>query len=226
MTIYLYKKTHKVTGLKYLGTTNSKNPYRYKGSGTYWRHHCDKHGYDIDTEILFETDSKEELKSKGIYYSELWNVVDSKEWANLKPEEGNGGGYVAGSESAKKRSAKMIGHPNWLISQSESAKKLISKAQKELLSNLTPEEKIARIKNSCCHPDSYTAERSKKISDALTGRILSDDHKKNVSIGGTRYKNSLTLEEKTIKYGKANSGKTWKLIKGKRVWMDKENQNY
>jgi len=223
MTIYLYKKTHKVTGLKYLGTTNSKNPYRYKGSGTYWRFHCDKHGYDIDTEILFETDSKEEIKSKGLYYSELWNVVESKEWANLKPEEGNGGGYVAGSESAKKRSAKMIGHPGWLKSQPESAKKLISKAQKELLSALTPEEMIARMKNSCCHPDSYTAERSNNISKALTGRELSINHKKNVSIGITAYRKTLTQEEKNNKYGRTNNGKTWRVINGKRVWMNKEN---
>jgi len=209
MTIYLYKKTHKVTGLKYLGTTNSKNPYRYKGSGTYWRFHCDKHGYDIDTEILFETDSKEEIKSKGLYYSELWNVVESKEWANLKPEEGNGGGYVAGSESAKKRSAKMIGHPGWLKSQPESAKKLISKAQKELLSALTPEEMIARMKNSCCHPDSYTAERSNNISKALAGSIRTTDSKKKQSESRKNLAKNMTEEERKQFFGGHNKGKPW-----------------
>jgi hypothetical protein len=33
MTIYLYKKTHNITGLKYLGKTAQSNPYKYPGSG-------------------------------------------------------------------------------------------------------------------------------------------------------------------------------------------------
>ena len=219
MTIYLYKKTHKVTGLKYLGTTNSKNPYRYKGSGTYWRRHCDKHGYDFDTEILFETDSKEELKSKGLYYSKLWNVVESEEWANLKPVEGNGGGYVPGSASAKKRSAKMVGHPNWLKSQPDSAKKLISKAQKELLSNLTPEEMIARMKNSCCHPDSYTAERIENMRKGMIGKKKTKTPKLLAAIEAKKERSIQNM----LKAADNHRGKTWKLIDGKRVWMDKEN---
>jgi len=221
MTHYLYKKTHKETGLKYLGKTISKNPYNYKGSGVYWKYHIKKYGYNVETEILKECSTEEELKHWGQYYSKLWNVVESEEWANLKPEEGSGGGMVAGSASAQKHSSKMIGHPNWLKSQSESAKKLIKKAQQELISKLTPDELISRMKNSCCRPDSYTPERSKKISEALTGRTLSDEHKKNVSIGGSKYKKSLTQEEKIIKYGRANNGKTWKIINGKRVWMEK-----
>jgi hypothetical protein len=226
MTIYLYVKTHKVTGLKYLGTTVSKNPHAYKGSGKYWRNHIEKHGYEVDTEILFETNNKEELTEKGLYYSELWNVVESKEWANLKPETGAGGGYVAGSESAEQVSSKLKGHPNWLKNQPESAKQLIKEAQQELIAKLTPEELTARMKNSCCHPDSYTPERAKNISNALTGRELSIEHKKNVSIGTTAFRKTLTQEEKNSKYGGAHSGKTWKLINGKRVWINKENQNY
>ena len=37
--IYLYKKTHNKTGLKYLGKTISKDPYTYSGSGVYWTRH-------------------------------------------------------------------------------------------------------------------------------------------------------------------------------------------
>ena len=44
MPIYtLYVKTHNKTGLKYLGRT-TQDPYKYKGSGTYWRSHLKKHG--------------------------------------------------------------------------------------------------------------------------------------------------------------------------------------
>jgi hypothetical protein len=92
MTIYyLYKKTHKTTHLKYLGFTK-KNPYKYKGSGIKWLSHINKHGYNVETEILFETTDRDKIHQLGEYYSKLWNVVQSPEWANLKPESGDGGG--------------------------------------------------------------------------------------------------------------------------------------
>ena len=87
--MYLYVKTHK-TGLKYLGKTN-QDPYKYRGSGTYWRRHLDKYGDDHSTEILLETDDKELFKKTALYYSDLWNIVESDEWANLVPEQGDGG---------------------------------------------------------------------------------------------------------------------------------------
>ena len=36
--MYLYVKTHNKSGLKYLGKT-IQNPFKYKGSGTYWLRH-------------------------------------------------------------------------------------------------------------------------------------------------------------------------------------------
>lgn len=91
MTIYyLYVKTHNITGLKYLGKTKN-DPYKYKGSGKYWGHHIKLHGYNVTTEILRECQSNKEVKEWGIYYSSLWNIVESNDWANLKLEEGDGG---------------------------------------------------------------------------------------------------------------------------------------
>ena len=100
-TYYLYKKTHKTTNLKYLGFTKN-NPYKYKGSGVRWLLHLAKHGYTVDTEILFETTDKHELENKGVYYSSIWNIVESNEWANMKPETGDGGG-VSGMNKGKTR---------------------------------------------------------------------------------------------------------------------------
>lgn len=91
MILYLYLKTHNKTGLKYLGKTKKENPYKYKGSGKYWIRHIAMHGYDVTTEILFKTECKEELKEKGIYYSNLWNIVDNPGFANLRIEMGDGG---------------------------------------------------------------------------------------------------------------------------------------
>ena len=90
MSIYLYVKTHRLTGLKYLGQTK-QNPFTYKGSGKLWINHFKKHGYDVHTEVIGIFDSKKELKEAGLFYSHIWNIVKSPEWANLKPEEGDGG---------------------------------------------------------------------------------------------------------------------------------------
>ena len=91
MSIYLYKKTHNVTGLKYLGKTTLSDPHKYSGSGKYWLRHLKIHGFDYTTEILKECVTKEEITYWGLHYSTLWNIVDSDEWANLKPESGDGG---------------------------------------------------------------------------------------------------------------------------------------
>jgi len=97
MTIYLYKKTHNKTGLNYLGKT-TLDPFKYRGSGTRWVPHIKKHGYDVTTEILRECSSNEEVKEWGLYYSRLWNVVKSDEWANLKEECGDGGAQIMTDE--------------------------------------------------------------------------------------------------------------------------------
>jgi len=88
--IYLYLKTHNQTGLKYLGKT-TQDPYKYKGSGLHWKSHIKKHGNDVSTEILFQTEDREEFKRVATEYSEKWNIVESTVFANLMPEEGQGG---------------------------------------------------------------------------------------------------------------------------------------
>ena len=212
----LYKKTHNKTGLQYLGKTN-KDPFKYKGSGTIWKRHIDKHGYDVNTEILLETYDHNEIKKTGIYYSELWDIVNSDSWANLKPEEGDGGNM--GPAGIKKQREKMLGHANWLTSQTDDAKKAIGEAQKKILSTLSKEEMTERMKNSCCQPESYTAERARKISESNTGVKKT----KTLKLLAAETERRNRPPEQKLKCGDYNRGKTWKLINGKRVWITKEN---
>ncbi len=100
--IYLYLKEHKQTGMKYLGQTK-KDPFKYKGSGKYWRRHIKEHGNDVNTTILGEYNNNDDLRRAGEYYSKLWNIVDSEEWANLRPETGDGGGDPRLIESYQKK---------------------------------------------------------------------------------------------------------------------------
>lgn len=102
MTIYyLMVKTHRITGLKYLCQTKRSDPYKYTGSGKYWKRHIKVHGNHIDTQILRECQTKEELSELGRHYSNLYNIVESSEWANLKPETGQGGNIQTQESIAK-----------------------------------------------------------------------------------------------------------------------------
>jgi hypothetical protein len=89
-TIYLLVKTHNRTGLKYLCQTTRADYNKYTGSGVYWKKHLKVYGYDITTEVIKECNNRDEMIYWGNYYSNLWDVAKSINWANLKPEEGNG----------------------------------------------------------------------------------------------------------------------------------------
>jgi hypothetical protein len=93
---FLYIKQHKITGLKYFGKTTGKNPIKYLGSGTYWTRHLEKHGKLVDTIWYKLFTNKKELQEFALNFSIENNIVESNEWANLKPEDGLRGGGVKG----------------------------------------------------------------------------------------------------------------------------------
>lgn len=148
ITYYLCVKTHQKTGLKYLCQTKSADPYNYKGSGTNWQKHLKEYGNVHTTEILRECYTKEELKKYGLYYSSLWNVVESDDWANLKPEDGGGGWYLTGDKNPQKRKdireKTSLGMKKYLLEnpRSEERKKQHSEWNK---SYWTAERKIQHI---------------------------------------------------------------------------------
>jgi len=110
--IYLYVKTHNVTGLKYLGKTARSNPEKYKGSGKYWRRHLKKHGNFVTTEIIGKFYNEYEASKFALQYSKDNNVVQSPDWANLKEENGLDGspkGVKFSKEHKKKLSIAQTG---------------------------------------------------------------------------------------------------------------------
>ena len=88
MTYKLMIKTHNLTGLKYLCITKRANWQDYLGSGTRWNRHLKKHGNDISTELLFESDDYSTFVEVCYYYSDLFDVANSSEFANVVPEYG------------------------------------------------------------------------------------------------------------------------------------------
>lgn len=147
---YLYVKTHNKTGLKYLGYTGKKDPYKYKGSGDYWTKHINKHGYDVTTEILKECSTKQEIKEWGLYYSSLWNVVESRDksgnkmWANLKPENGDGAG--PGKYNHMHRPEIKERHANALADPINKEKQKL--ATKEAMNRPDVREKVVKARNN------------------------------------------------------------------------------
>ena len=99
---WLYIKQHNKTGLKYFGKT-VQDPYSYTGSGKHWKNHIKVHGNDVTTTWaqLFTTEST--IREYALQFSKENNIVESKEWANLTPENGLDGGdrYSFMSEEQK-----------------------------------------------------------------------------------------------------------------------------
>lgn len=183
MTIYLYVKTHNKTGLKYLGKTESKDPHKYPGSGKYWKLHLKKHGSDYSTEIIKECQSKEEFLRWGLYYSRLWNIVESSDWANLKEETGDARGRLS-IESRKKIAAAGIGREPWNkgLTGYRAGKehhffgKSRSSEDKEKIS------KNRKGKGTGNHR-SHSKESIEKIKAARALQIITDEHKRKISEG-------------------------------------------
>jgi len=111
MSIYLYIKKHKITGLKYFGKT-TQDPYWYRGSGTRWNNHLKKHGNLVETTVIGSFSDSDALQSAALEFSLKHNIAESPEWANLIHENGRDGltpGFKHSSTTRKKISASHIG---------------------------------------------------------------------------------------------------------------------
>jgi hypothetical protein len=166
--MYLYIKTHNKTGLKYLGKTSSKDPFKYKGSGLYWKRHIEKHGYDVFTEIIYESDDVNIIKEQGLIFSKLYNIVEDPNWANLKEESGDGGwDFVNKDENIRKtRSKRMLGSGNPFYGKTH------TKETKEKLSEYTKKQIFPK----------RTLEHNEKIKKSLLGKKHSKERCENISL--------------------------------------------
>ncbi len=96
-TTYLYIKQHSITGLKYFGKTTKDDPTKYLGSGIHWKRHIKKHGIEHVKTLWYQSfDNEESLVEYATKFSQQNNIVESKEWANLKGENGLDGGFDKG----------------------------------------------------------------------------------------------------------------------------------
>ena len=110
------------------------------------------------------------------------------------------------------------GHSNYLKFQTQDSRTQISITMKKMLSELTQEENSQRTKNSWSSSKSWTDERKKKISKSTTGKKKTKTPK---LLAAEAARKNRTVQQK-LKCGAKNKDKTWKIINGKRVWMEKQ----
>ncbi len=181
--MYLYVKRHNVTGLKYFGQTKNDDPVRYTGSGTYWIRHCNKHGWNISTEIvkMYKLDQYEEAKEYAINFSRENNIVESDEWANLKEETLIGGwDHINNSENRKMYTEKMMK----TFEEFSEEKKL--EINKKKARHGSDNGMYGRDRSGVNNPrfGCHIEEETKlKISDANKGKIVVKDSITNEIIG-------------------------------------------
>lgn len=182
-------KTHRTTNFKYLCVTTKEDYEGYCGSGVRWRKHLKKHGFDVSTELLFEHESRDFVfKSVCLYFSELYDVVNSDDWANLILEDGNtGSAFTRYSDKAK-------------VARSENFKELfcdpvkgdawgrnISRATTEIWSRRSQSERDAiRDKKTAFYTEENRVEHSNILKEYHSnmsdeqrkekGKILSDKY--------------------------------------------------
>ena len=173
MTIYptvLYIKQHSITKKKYFGKT-TKDPYKYKGSGEYWKDHIKKHGKEhvITLWVSEPYIDKDTIVEFALSFSKEHNIVDSDLWANMKPENGlDGGATMIGKTRSAETRQKISDALKGNIRSAETRQK-ISEAGKGVKKIPRSDEHKQKLSDAG-KGKPRSAETRLKISDALKGK--------------------------------------------------------
>ena len=212
MTIYLYIKTHRVTGLKYFGFTRQDDPYKYKGSGIYWKSHIKKYGNDADTEIVGIFYNIDDAEKVALKFSKDNNIVESNEWANLM-EENCRDGILFNEEIIQKIRSKNLGRKH-----TEDHKRKCSEVKKGKKRSKETCENISKGRKGII----FSEEQLKNMSESQKGKVLCEEHKKKISEGNKGKKKPPRSVEWKEKHSKLRKGipnpKHSEAMKGRVVW--------
>ena len=190
MIIYLYVKQHSITKLKYFGMTRS-NPFKYFGSGYYWKSHIKKYGKPhIKTLEVWGFDDQELCTEFALKFSKDNNIVESKEWANLVEENALSGTPCGRFVSEETREKHRIAAKN--ISQETRIKRSIA------AKNMSDDTKQKMRNYALNRPQ----EHREKIVKSNTGRIFSKEARQNIS----NARKNMSAESR-LKYSQSRKGK-------------------
>lgn len=144
---WLMIKRHALTNLLYFCKTNRQDPDKYKGSGYYWKQHIKKYGKTNVRTVWKELfTKKEDAVEFATAFSELFDIVESPEWANLIPETAldNNTGSTRSLAQRKVQSVKI---KQWIKNNPEEVSR-IQKAGAATLRQLYIDNPSLRMKHS------------------------------------------------------------------------------
>lgn len=226
----LYKTTNIKNGKFYIGKhAQVGNDFDgYLGSGKLLKQAISKYGSDSfvrETIQHFETEEECYLAEKE-YLDNFWqsdkcyNMITGGLGVSSGKDNPRYGTIHSDETINKIKESNRKAHSGKILS--DATKKKISKTMSAKMAELTPEQKSERVRKSMNAPHTYTKERSKKISEALTGTMRTDESKQKQSHVQKHKASLLTENERKDRFGSHNKGKSWKIVDGKRVWVDKE----
>lgn len=182
MLIYLYVKQHSITKLKYFGKTMKRDPFKYLGSGTRWLNHINKHGKsNVTTLDVWGFDDQDLCTAFALKFSEDNDIVNSPEWANLRPENGIDGlpANFNGHMTPERRSQHSVRwkeqNPNDLPGAKERQREAI-KGDKNPAKRFDVREKLKGPRPGFLPHNHYIGwkqEVKDKIAQTLTGHVRS-----------------------------------------------------
>ncbi len=242
--VYQYQCTH--NGKKYIGKTDNLD--RRHEEHTEANGHCPvfhaairKYGiasfelnilgtYDTESEAFeaekhFIAEFKTNIKRYGAAYG--YNLTDGGEGPS---------GYRFTDEQLRRLSDSHIGQQSYWKGKklSDEHRQNLSKSHQGYVMPDTQKQNISAA-NIGRPGKPWSEERKKQVSEAMKGRDMSEmtklaaeatkgkpkseEHKQRIS---KAHKGKTLTEEHKRACGAKHSGKTWKVVDGKRVWMDKQ----
>jgi hypothetical protein len=156
----LYQKKCSHCELKYYGKHTGQDIESYQGSGEYWQSHLKKHNATVihicNSDWFYDTS----IVEVAIKFSNDNNIVESDNWANMKPENGLDGGF---QEVTKKR-LELMKDPDWRINIGipSKEKEKITKIKNGTLGKNNTEKMVATRKSNGSYDRNNTPEAIEK----------------------------------------------------------------
>jgi hypothetical protein len=175
---YLYIKQHSITGLKYFGKT-TKDPLKYNGSGVHWTRHIKQHGKEhiITTWVSEPYIDSIAISEFALSFSRDNNIVESKDWANIIPENGLDGGFNMTGRTHSTKTKQKISDAKKGKTHSIESKQKMSAAQKGRTHSTKTKQKMSAVNKGKIH----SIESKQKMSDIKKGKIHSIESKQKIS---------------------------------------------
>ena len=151
-------------GIKYFGKYSGENIEKYTGSGTIWHKRIKKYGRQAIKTVWLSDWFRDpyHIQQFALMFSELNCIVESNDWANLRPEDGLSGGTLKGHCKGRKytdeqRAAQLFNNTkpevkhNRSIAQKEIQKEIQNRSEvKQSISDTLKSSEVNVIHRAAC----------------------------------------------------------------------------